>query len=331
MHPRVLLLDEPLAGLDPEGRHEVLSALETLHQEGSTLLVTTLRAQTAQLAPEAVLLENAVLTPRFPTHQVIADQVRLVQAGICYPPQHWPNLAQSNVNREAPVVEIHNLHFNYPDGHSVFRGLDLTILQGQFVALVGANGAGKSTLARHLNGLLRPTKGSVRVMDMEISGHSVGEMARYVGYLFQRPERQLFSATVREEIAYGPRHLHLPDIDQRVSRTLARFGLEAQAEFPPAILSYGMQRVVTLAVLSALDTPILVLDEPGVGLDGRGWAQFLSWLAERRAAGVTLIIITHELDLAAQADRVIVLSAGQVIADGSPETVLPQLSPKVAA
>ncbi|OQA95468.1 MAG: L-cystine import ATP-binding protein TcyN [Chloroflexi bacterium ADurb.Bin222] len=103
---------------------------------------------------------------------------------------------------------------------------------------------------------------------------------------------------------------------------MARFALTAFAQTPPSILSYGVQRAVTLAALSALDTPILALDEPAVGLDGREWARLLAWLAERRAAGVTLVIVTHEMELAARADRVVALADGCIVADGTPDEVL---------
>ncbi len=190
------------------------------------------------------------------------------------------------------------------------------------VALIGPNGAGKSTLLRHLNGLLRPAAGSVRLFGQETAGRSVGELAREVGFLFQRPERQLFAATVREEVAYGPRQLGLAEVDRRVETALVRFGLEGLADAPPAILGYGRRRAITLAALAALETPILVLDEPTVGLDGRGWQQLLAWLTERRAAGTTILLATHEMALAATADRVVRLEAGRIAAQGEPAAML---------
>jgi energy-coupling factor transporter ATP-binding protein EcfA2 len=120
--------------------------------------------------------------------------------------------------------------------------------------------------------------------------------------------------------------LRLDNAGARVDVALARFGLALQADTPPATLSYGAQRAVTLATLAALDAPVLVLDEPTVGLDGRGWSQLLAWLAERRTAGVTLIVVTHEMSLAARADRVVMLDGGAIIADGAPSVVL---SPRV--
>jgi len=332
MRPQVLILDEPLGGLDPRGCIEVLAALRALKAQGTTLLAATLRPQTARLADHAALLAEGRLTSATTPEALLAEEARLYHAGIYFPPARWPGLRpQRPLSADPPAVALRQLRFRYPDGHAVLHGLDLTIPQGQFVALIGANGAGKSTLARHLNGLLRPTAGEVRILGQKIAGQAVGTIARQVGFLFQRPEQQLFGATVREELAYGPRRLQLPDADARVARALRHFELEAVAALPPAILSYGTQRSVTLAALAALETPLLVLDEPTVGLDGAGWQQLLLWLAERRAAGVTLICITHELALAAVADRVIALHEGRLLADGDPAEVLPRLDPEVVA
>lgn len=318
MRPHVLLLDEPLGGLDPEGCHEVLAALELLRQSGTTLLMTTFSPQAAALTSTTLMLTDGVASSPAPTTDVVRDEARLVQAGILYPPRLWPSLQPDATAAPAiSAITVRDLHFAYADGHAALHGVDLEIPQGQFVAIIGPNGAGKSTLVRHFNGLLRPNRGTVSVFGKDAAG-----CARDVGFLFQRPEQQLFAATVREEIAYGILHLHLPNVEGRVEQALARFGLTAQAEMPPSILSYGAQRAVTLASLAALDTPVLALDEPTVGLDGRGWAELLAWLAERRAAGVTLVIVTHEMDLAARADRVVALKNGRVVADGTPDVVL---------
>jgi energy-coupling factor transport system ATP-binding protein len=166
-------------------------------------------------------------------------------------------------------------------------------------------------------------------MGKPIQGRPTGEIAREVGYLFQRPEQQLFASTVRDEVAYGPRQLQLPNISQRVDDALARFDLGRVADLPPALLGYGVQRAVTLAAISALETPIVILDEPTVGLDGRGLAQLLSWLVDLRSKMVTILLVTHEMALAGRADRVIALQDGVVVADGAPDAVLGTLGRQV--
>ncbi|MEA3308074.1 MAG: ABC transporter ATP-binding protein [Chloroflexota bacterium] len=323
LRPRVWLLDEPLGGLDPIGRAEVLAALAQLRQEGATQLFTTARMERSSWGDAAALLTGSALTAPATWGSWRAQQARLVAAGLLCPAASWTRLEQSaRTPDSALALEARNLCYAYPDGPAVLHGLDLRIPQGQFVALIGPNGAGKSTLIRHFNGLLRPTSGSLQIMGKKSRGLAVGELARQVGFLFQRPEQQLFATTVRKELAYGVRQLRLPDVEERVERSLVRFGLTDIADHPPAILSYGSQRAVTLAALAALETPILVLDEPTVGLDGRGWSQLLEWMAERRVIGTTLIVVTHEMSLAARADRVLAVRAGHIVADGLPDVVL---------
>jgi energy-coupling factor transport system ATP-binding protein len=323
MRPRALILDEPLAGLDPRGRAEVMTAIEALRQAGTSLLLTTLRPQTARRAGHIALLADGRLTPPEPADLALQDESPLIASGLIYPSGLWPNLNPVvTPGRSVPAVDVRKLHFSYTDREEILRDIDLAIPSGQFVALVGPNGAGKSTFARHLNGLLRAKRGTVRILGQPVGKRPTGALARSVGFLFQRPEQQLFAPTVREEIAFGLTQLGVPDKEARLDRVLARFGLTELAATPPAMLSYGMQRTVTLASLAALDPPVIVLDEPTVGLDGRGLAQLLAWLSDLRAAGTTIILITHEMDLALRADRAIAMERGRVTADGDPTAVL---------
>jgi energy-coupling factor transport system ATP-binding protein len=298
--------------------------LQQLRTAGATLLTTASHVSDDAPTTQVNLIETKRLSETLELRAL--PHQHLVEAGVRVARDAWRAFAESQSTIQAsPAIKLHRLRFKYQDGPAVLHGLDLYIPRGQFVAIVGSNGAGKSTLVRHFNGLLRPTGGSVHVLARNASGRSVGQLSRDVGFLFQRPERQLFANTVREEIAYGPQQLHLPDVEARVAKSLARFDLEPVADRPPALLSYGVQRAVTLATLTAMDTPILVLDEPLAGLDGRGRAQLFQWLAERRATGITLVVVTHEMKLAAQADRIIALHQGYVEADGPPADVLAQL------
>ncbi|MCU0522600.1 MAG: energy-coupling factor ABC transporter ATP-binding protein [Anaerolineae bacterium] len=319
MRPGVLILDEPLGGLDPEGCAEVLAAVDTLREAGTTLLIMTLQPEMARQAGALALLADGHLSSAMPVTAWLEQEVALAESGLLLPTRLWPDLSpRVAVDHRDPAIEVQGLRFRYPGGTEVLHGIDLTIPRGQFVALVGRNGAGKSTLVRHLNGLLRPSSGAVSVMGRPLAGRAAGTVAGHVGFLFQRPEQQLFSATVRDEIAYGPARLGLSDVAARVDNVLARFGLENVADVPPALLGYGAQRTVTLAVLAALATPIVVLDEPTVGLDGRGLGQLLAWVAELREQGVTIVLVTHDLGLAARADRVITLDNGAITSDDTP-------------
>ena len=323
MRPRSLILDEPLSGLDPRGKAEVMTAIEALRQAGTSLLLTTLRPQTARRASHIAVLADGRLTPPEPAGLALQDESPLIASGLIYPSDLWPNLSPVvTPGRSVPAIEVKQLHFSYTDREEALRGIDLAIPSGQFVALVGPNGAGKSTFARHLNGLLRAKRGTVCILGQPVGSRPTGTLARSVGFLFQRPEQQFFAPTVREEIAFGLTQLGVPDKEARLDHVLARFGLTELAGTPPAMLGYGRQRTVTLASLAALDPPVVVLDEPTVGLDGRGLAQLLAWLSDLRAAGTTIILITHEMDLAHRADRAIAMERGRVTADGDPTAVL---------
>ena len=220
------------------------------------------------------------------------------------------------------ILEVAGLWFWYDDEDApVLRGLDLVVQRGEFLALVGANGSGKTTLTKHFNGLLRPRRGRVRVNGQDAASRSVGELARHVGYLFQNPEQQIFSPTVREELAFGPQNLGLSsaEVEAQVDDALDRFRLSDVAGSPPAVLSYGLRRRVTLASLAAMDPPVLVLDEPTVGLDARGLDETFDWLAELHTKGRTIVLVTHDMSLAAEyADRVVAMHKGQIIASAPP-------------
>lgn len=323
MQPQLLVLDEPLGGLDPEGRFEVLDAIEDLALTGTTLLVMTLRPEVARCASQIVLLDKGQMTDPLPARHLEELVPRLAEIGVIFPPEMWPDLSCRELGGvDMPALEVTSLHFYYPDGTYALQGIDLVIPAGQFVAIVGRNGAGKSTLVRHFNGLLRATRGDVRVLGKSVHSRPTGELAREVAYLFQRPEQQFFASTVREELTYGPARLELPGLEARLERVMSRFSLSDMADLPPALLSYGDQRTVTLATLAMLDTPIVILDEPTVGLDGQGIARLMDWLVDVRRRGATVVVVTHELELARRADRIVALEAGSVRADGKPDDVL---------
>lgn len=224
---------------------------------------------------------------------------------------------------KAAALRFESISFNYPDQPPALNQIDLTIPAGRFVALVGANGSGKTTLAKHTIGLLRPGAGRVWVYGQDSIRLSIGQLAHHVGYLFQHPEKQIFASNVRDEVAFGPRNLGRDPARAQaaVTAALARFGLTELSGTPPAVLSYAFRRLVTLASVAALEPSILVLDEPLVGLDAPGQATTLAWAHERHADGATVLLITHDMVAAAQAEQVVVLSAGRVIANAAPAEV----------
>ena len=207
----------------------------------------------------------------------------------------------------------------------ILDDVSLGVHPGDRIGIVGRNGGGKSTLARHLNGLLRPQSGTVAINGQPAAGRRVGELAREVGYVFQNPDRQIFATSVREEVAYGVHNLGATgeEASRRVDEALAVFDLTAVAETPPAVLGYGLRRLVTLASVWAMQPPIWVLDEPTTGLDARYTALLMDRLRSLHAEGRTILFITHDLRLAAEfAERVVVIDRGQVALDGPQSTVL---------
>jgi energy-coupling factor transporter ATP-binding protein EcfA2 len=225
---------------------------------------------------------------------------------------------------ERAVITFEDVSYQYEGGIRALAGISLTISSGEYVALVGANGSGKTTLAKHVNGLLHPQYGRVRVIGRDTRQAPAGLLARQVGYLFQNPDHQIFASSVREEIAFGPRNLGLDrsHIERRVTDALAAFHLTHLAELPPATLGYGQRRLVALAAVHAMQPQVLVLDEPTVGLDRHLTNRLLDWVSERRSAGATVIFITHDMRLAGLAPRCVVMERGQVISDGATSQVL---------
>jgi len=223
------------------------------------------------------------------------------------------------------AIEVRGLSYRYPDGTDALRAVDLTVAEGERVALVGPNGAGKSTLLLHLNGLLpeRPApEPRVRVLGTPVGEPYLAAIRARVGLLFQDPDDQLFCPTVWEDVAFGPQQLGLRGaaLDERVVKALAAVGLGGYAERLPQHLSRGEKRRVCLAGLLACDARVLALDEPTSDLDPRGRRELKALLA---TLPVAQIIATHDLELVVETcGRVVVLDAGAVVAEGPPAEVL---------
>jgi cobalt/nickel transport system ATP-binding protein len=221
-----------------------------------------------------------------------------------------------------PAIEVRDLAYTYPDGQRALIGCDVAIAPGERVALLGPNGAGKTTLVLHLNGVLAPTSGRVRVAGLDVTRRNLREVRRRVGILFQDPDDQLFMPTVREDVAFGPRNLGLghEEISARVDSALAAVDMGDSAARPPHHLSFGQRRRVALAGVLAMDPDILVLDEPSSNLDPasrRELADILDGL------GLTMLIVTHDLPYALElCPRALLMNEGVIVADGSTSALL---------
>ena len=224
-------------------------------------------------------------------------------------------------------IETRDVWFSYSDADDALKSASIQVQQGEFTALIGQNGSGKTTLAKHLLGLLRPRQGKVLIQGQDIRGKPVGEIARRVGYVFQNPDHQIFSATTREEISYGPRNLQLEEAEivHRTEKAMERFDLTAHAERQPATLSFGTRRKVALASIYAMDPQIWILDEPTGGLDWRSEQETLALFHELNEDGKTIVLITHDMRIVAEhAQRCIVMSGGRVVAHDETRRIMDQ-------
>ena len=215
-------------------------------------------------------------------------------------------------------IHVEQVHFAYPNGVKALNDVSLVIQPGEKVALVGENGSGKSTLARHLNGLLRPDAGRVRVGDWQTAEHSPAQMASRVAYVFQNPDEQLFRRRVWDEVAFGPQNLGQPPVQVRaqVEHALAALDLSSVSDLNPRDLGYSGRRRVALASALAMHTPVLVFDEPTAGLDDQELAALSEVVTSLHRQGKTVLIISHDLDfLAENVDRLVLMRHGEVVLD----------------
>lgn len=214
------------------------------------------------------------------------------------------------------IVEAQDLHFTYPDGTDVLRGVSFRITHGESVAIVGANGAGKSTLLLHLNGYLKATRGVVRIGDGPILAENLKQVRRAVGLVFQDPDDQLFMPTVFDDVAFGPLNMGLPpeEVNSKVKAALETVGAWHLKERPPYRLSGGEKRSVAIATVLSMSPDIMVMDEPSSNLDPRSRRALIEML---KGFAHTKIIATHDLDMVMDlCQRTLVIRGGSIIADG---------------
>ena len=234
------------------------------------------------------------------------------------------------MNGGRPALRLERVTHMYAAGEVVaLDGVDLDLPPGQRVALIGQNGSGKTTLVRHLNGLLRPTSGRVTIDGRDAAEHTVAQLARRVGLVFQDPARQIFAGSVRAEVEFGPRNLGLRGADLRraVDEALETVGLGNEVRTNPYDLGESRRKLLALASVLAMRTPVLVLDEPTTGQDLRGVAIVRHVIEAAAREGRTVISISHDMEFVAEAfERVVALRAGTVVLDGPPSVVFAEAS-----
>ncbi len=223
------------------------------------------------------------------------------------------------------MISVESLQFVYPNGNEALRGVDLSIQDGEFLAVMGENGAGKTTLVKTFNGLLRPTQGRILVDGVDTKKSSVAALARDVGLVFQNPDHQLFCETVRDEVAYSLRNFGYPTdvVERRVTSILEALDLMPHADSSPFMLSGGERKRVALASVLVWNPRHIVLDEPTIGQDYQQKDRLRNFIVQLNAQGKTVIMVTHDVEFVAECKpRVVLLSRGRIIADGKAGRIL---------
>jgi energy-coupling factor transport system ATP-binding protein len=338
--PAVLVLDEPFASLDTTGSGELALLLRKLVAGGTAVVVLSQVIEEVLLEADGwIVLDAGSVAVSGAPAELMAAPERL-PAGIRRPVANrnfsMPAsgaAARLGSGAAAPALELRSVHFSYPatagrgrkaratsgkaggyQHSTVLQSIDLVLQPGEIVAVTGPNGAGKSTLLRHLNGLLQPTSGSVLVNGKDIAGRPVGEVAAYVGLLFQNPRDQLFERTAAREVRFGlDRRFGAAEAAERTAAALAAVGLSGASQDHPAELPASGQRLLALATVLARRPPIIALDEPTVALDGDGLAVLDKAVRSAAAAGAAVVLVTHDVPYAhSVADRLLTLDGGRM-------------------
>lgn len=337
MEPSILLLDEPLANLDPASAHEALDAFRQLADEGYSVMIVEHRVEDVlTIHPEVVMYMDEGKVQYFGDvngllqvvdyHRIkLPAQVVMERARGQVQDKSFEAEIQPQVKNDAPLVRFQNVHFQYQEHlPEVLKGVNFQIKKGDVVAVLGYNGSGKTTLVKHALGLLKPTSGQVLLEGKDTRQMSVAHAAHTVGYVFQSPSHMLFAPTVKEELAFGPKNLKMPDedIEKNIQWAIETVHLADELQTPPLALSFGQQKRITIAAVLAMRSRILIMDEPTAGQDYWNYTAFMDAILQMQGFD-SILFITHDVDLAVvYANRILLVYDGQLMADGTPYEVL---------
>jgi energy-coupling factor transport system ATP-binding protein len=339
MRPSIILLDEPLASLDPASAQDTLDAVRTLADQGMSILMVEHRVEDVlRIKPERVMFMSegdirylgdvAGLSKVVNYREVKLPAEDIVERAKRDPApveiQVLPGATRFGLGEVESLVKFEDVAFGYESGVEVLHGINLQINRGDVIAVLGPNGAGKTTFVKHAIGLLKPKSGRVFVGGRDTHEASVAEIASMLGYVFQSPSHMLFAPTVHDELAFGPTNMkHSKEqIEQEVKEALRIVNLSEKEQDPPLALSFGQQKRVSIAAILAMRSRILVMDEPTAGQDYQNYMNFMDSILQMPAFEA-ILFITHDVDLAAiYANRVLMISGGKLVADGKPQDVL---------
>jgi len=349
MRPSLLLLDEVTSQLDPRGRDEIVRTFTRLQQEFTTLSAET-EAESGVDADRVVLMKGGKVERAGRPENVLTDNAALRDCGVepldacllfeALGEDERPLTADAAVqtlkvkgyrvsDEETPtkgssggevVVEVDGLSHRYEGGVVALDGVSVQFRKGELVALIGQNGSGKTTLAKHLNGLLAPTEGSVVVKGRRTEEYRGNELQRSCAYLFQNPDEQLFARSAAEEVAFGLRNFGFrgDELQRRIDTVLEVVGLAERAEDDPRTFGIGEKQRIAVASVIAYEPDVLILDEPTTGLDTGQQRRIMEIALDAKRKGTCVILITHSMRLVTEfCDRAVALRDGKVAFDGS--------------
>jgi energy-coupling factor transport system ATP-binding protein len=355
LEPRALVLDEPTSDLDPAGRRDLLEAIRALRRDRDlTVLMIDPDSDELGWVDRFLVLDGGTVALDGTPAEMWGNIDRLETLGVkgftlarlaaalgLSGPWRTPaeaaeailaagwrptddareRLGRADRAAEAgePILEVEGLTHRYPDGTDALAGVSCTIRQGEYVAILGQNGSGKTTLVKHLNGILAPGAGEIRVGGTNIRGQGPTLLSRRVGLVFQNPDHQIFAERIADEVAFGPRLQGLPEaeVGTRVRESLEAVELAGLEELDPFVLTKGSRQRVAVASTLATKPEVIILDEPTTGLDHRELQGMMALIERLNRAGHTIVIVTHAMDVAAShARRVILMRDGRIVGDG---------------
>ena len=358
----VLLFDEPLANLDPASGKEIMQLINDIHEKtNKTIIIVEHRIEDVLEQPfDKVIVVNKGEVQGFGTPDEILKSDLLKNNGLREPLyleamklagcdisksenlkdltnideknkevlKNWFNNETSNkdsIIKEEKILEVKNLAFSHDGIKNTINDVSFHLNKGEILAVLGNNGAGKSTLCRLITGILKPQKGSIFLNNQCIDSWSIKQKGSAIGYVMQNPNQMISQHMIKDEIALGLkcRNYSKEEIDKKVEEVLKICGLYPYRNWPVSALSYGQKKRVTIASILAINPQVIILDEPTAGQDYKHYTEFMEFIKELSAQGISIILITHDMQLTLEyCHRAVVLSGGEKIADDKPSNIL---------